>query len=176
MVCVPACGMCHPPTNQVTTIVDGAFGMGFNPRKDKEQMARILAMVRQKKAFEDAGVGEYERLLPKVCGTSDGSGCTMNQGCTSPTPNQLCVLANATPLPSIPIHLPQDQPAGRSGATLGSFDTSVGDEDNARVGLALTCISPLQVSSPSHMYVCGSCTGVGPGGPLMAGRFLAPRG
>lgn len=31
---------------QVTTIVDRAFGLGYNPRKDPEQMKQILDLVR----------------------------------------------------------------------------------------------------------------------------------
>ena len=51
---------------QVTTIADRALGLGYNPRKDKEQMRQVLEMIQAKKGMENIGVGEYQRLLPKV--------------------------------------------------------------------------------------------------------------
>ena len=52
-------------------MVDRSFGLGFNPRKDKEQMAQVLDLVQSHPVYRDAGVGEYARLLPKVSGYVD---------------------------------------------------------------------------------------------------------
>lgn len=57
---------------QVTTIVDRAFGLGYNPRKDRDQMAQVLDLITSNPSYQDAGCGEYTRMLPKVCHCSQG--------------------------------------------------------------------------------------------------------
>jgi len=52
--------------SQVTTVVDRSFGLGFNPRKDIDQMAQVLDLVQSHAVYRDPGLGEYTRLLPKV--------------------------------------------------------------------------------------------------------------
>ena len=51
--------------SQVTTIKDNSFGLGFNPRKDRDQLDGVIAMVSEKpehaKHGKDPDLGEFKR-------------------------------------------------------------------------------------------------------------------
>lgn len=49
--------------SQVTTIKDASFGLGYNPRKDKNQLQDVIDMMTKK--YPDTGLGEFARLVPK---------------------------------------------------------------------------------------------------------------
>jgi len=52
--------------SQVTTIKDNSFGLGFNPRMDKNKHAKIVEMVAAKPIHEGIELGEFARFLPKI--------------------------------------------------------------------------------------------------------------
>jgi hypothetical protein len=49
--------------SQVTTVQDASFGLGYNPRKDRNQLQDVIDMVSKK--YPDSGLGEFARLVPK---------------------------------------------------------------------------------------------------------------
>jgi len=55
--------------SQVTTVQDASFGLGYNPRKDKDQLQDVIDMVSKK--YPNSGLGEYARLVPKKVNVKD---------------------------------------------------------------------------------------------------------